>query len=112
MATERFNGYVYALELERRYFYIGITTDIERRIEQHFTGDGARFTRSHKPIRVVEAFLTKDIYAETRLVMQYARMFGAHMVRGDEWCQTWDVVPHWNYDEELYYMRQSICYKH
>lgn len=31
----------------------GITTDVERRFQEHLDGKGARYTRSHKPIRLV-----------------------------------------------------------
>jgi putative endonuclease len=33
--------------------YTGITTDLERRFNEHLAGVGARYTRSHPPIRVV-----------------------------------------------------------
>ena len=34
-------------------FYTGITTDLERRFNEHMAGVGARYTRSHPPIRVL-----------------------------------------------------------
>lgn len=34
-------------------FYTGITTDLERRFNEHLAGLGARYTRSHPPLRVL-----------------------------------------------------------
>ena len=45
--------YVYILECEDGSYYTGYTTDPKRRIDQHFSGKGAKYTRSHKPIRMV-----------------------------------------------------------
>jgi putative endonuclease len=33
--------------------YTGITTDLERRFNEHLAGVGARYTRSHPPLRVL-----------------------------------------------------------
>lgn len=33
--------------------YAGIATDVERRFGEHLAGKGARYTRSHKPLRLV-----------------------------------------------------------
>jgi putative endonuclease len=34
-------------------YYTGITTDIERRYQEHCTGIGARFTRANRPVRIL-----------------------------------------------------------
>jgi len=33
--------------------YTGWTTDPERRVRQHTRGQGARYTRAHRPVRLV-----------------------------------------------------------
>lgn len=45
--------YVYLIECTDGSLYAGITTDVERRFAQHLAGKGARYTRSHRPLRVV-----------------------------------------------------------
>jgi putative endonuclease len=44
--------YVYLVECadERGSFYIGYTTDIERRIREHNRGEGAKYTRGRTPV--------------------------------------------------------------
>ena len=47
---------LYLIECQRgtrTVYYTGITTDIQRRFNEHLAGKGARFTRAHKPIRVL-----------------------------------------------------------
>lgn len=45
--------YVYLLECHDGSLYAGITVDIERRWRQHLSGSGARYTRSHPPLRLL-----------------------------------------------------------
>jgi len=44
--------FCYILECSDGTFYTGWTTDPERRLRQHSAGRGARYTRSHPPIRL------------------------------------------------------------
>lgn len=45
--------YLYILECAGGSLYTGITTDVARRFSQHQAGKGARYTRSHPPLRIV-----------------------------------------------------------
>lgn len=45
--------YLYLIECEGGSLYAGITTDVARRFAQHVNGKGARYTRSHRPVRLV-----------------------------------------------------------
>lgn len=45
--------YVYIILCEDDSLYTGITTDPQRRFEQHRTGTGSRYTRTHKPLKIV-----------------------------------------------------------
>jgi putative endonuclease len=45
--------YLYILECTGGSLYTGITTDVARRFSQHQAGKGARYTRSHPPLRIV-----------------------------------------------------------
>lgn len=44
---------LYLIECIDGSLYTGITTDVERRFQEHLDGKGARYTRSHKPVRLV-----------------------------------------------------------
>ena len=45
--------YCYILECVDGTFYTGWTTDPDRRVRQHNAGNGARYTRSRLPVKLV-----------------------------------------------------------
>lgn len=45
--------YVYVVECSDSTFYTGYTTDVDRRVEEHNDGDGAKYTRGRTPVEVV-----------------------------------------------------------
>lgn len=44
---------LYLLECRGDRFYAGITNDLQRRLQAHREGKGARFTRAHPPVRLL-----------------------------------------------------------
>jgi len=42
--------FVYIVECADRTLYTGITNDLERRVDEHNTGRGARYTRGRGPV--------------------------------------------------------------
>ncbi len=42
--------FVYIVECADGSFYTGITNDLERRVHEHNVGNGARYTRSRRPV--------------------------------------------------------------
>ncbi|MFC7044211.1 GIY-YIG nuclease family protein [Halobacteriaceae archaeon GCM10025711] len=56
-------GYwVYMVECADGTLYTGYTTDVERRVAEHNTGDGAKYTQGRTPVELVhtERFSTKS----------------------------------------------------
>lgn len=45
--------YTYVLLTEDNKLYCGYTDDVEKRFESHKCGKGAKYTRSHKPVKIV-----------------------------------------------------------
>lgn len=46
--------FVYILQCSDKTLYTGVTTDIERRIEEHNTGSkGAKYTATRRPVKLV-----------------------------------------------------------
>ena len=54
--------FIYVIECEDKSYYIGQTSDIIARWEQHRSGMGADWTKTHKPIRIIhyEIFPTRE----------------------------------------------------
>lgn len=55
--------FVYIIRCQDRSLYTGYTTDIKKRFEAHESGNGAKYTRAHKPVEVVyvEGYNSKSI---------------------------------------------------
>lgn len=47
------NWYVYILRCGDDTLYCGITPDVEKRLEQHRSGKGAKYTRGRGPLELV-----------------------------------------------------------
>ena len=47
------NAYVYILRCSDESLYTGWTTDLERRLSEHTSGRGGRYTRMHRPVEMV-----------------------------------------------------------
>ena len=45
--------YLYILRCKDDTLYTGITTDVEKRLEAHRTGKGAKYTRGRTPLELV-----------------------------------------------------------
>lgn len=44
---------VYIIKCKDNKLYTGITNDLERRVGEHNSGQGGRFTRPRKPVKLV-----------------------------------------------------------
>jgi hypothetical protein len=81
---------VYVLQLKGGFIYVGQSSNIERRIQQHLSGKGAMFTKRHKPTGVVLPRLGKVEGAgdsgERQEVLLQMRKHGMHRVRGWKYC--------------------------
>lgn len=55
-------NYTYMVKCCDATLYTGWTTDLDRRMEAHNSGNGAKYTRSRKPVELVyfESFATKQ----------------------------------------------------
>ena len=45
--------FVYMIEASDNSYYTGITTDLDRRFNQHANGTGAKYFRGRKPLKII-----------------------------------------------------------
>ncbi|MFH1586772.1 MAG: GIY-YIG nuclease family protein [Candidatus Diapherotrites archaeon] len=45
--------FVYLLECGDGSYYCGYTSDLAARVKEHNAGNGGKYTRSHRPVRLV-----------------------------------------------------------
>jgi putative endonuclease len=66
--------FCYILECSDGTYYTGWTTDPARRTKQHNAGCGAKYTRSHRPVRLVYVEELPDRGSAMRRELQIKRM--------------------------------------
>ena len=79
-------NYIYVLKLIDERYYVGRTGNILRRVKQHFSGYGAKYTKKYKPLKVIEVVeeITND--DERKMTFKYVDKYGWEKVRGSYWC--------------------------
>ena len=73
---------IYVLECEGGKFYVGKTGDGERRLKQHISGQGAQWTKMHKPKRIVDYYKNAKDSDEKQVFESMVKKHGASKVRG------------------------------
>ena len=78
--------YVYTLNLKGGAKYVGYTTNLKKRLSQHFSGNGAKWTQKYEPISVNSVQKVSSVaYAKKLETIIYYKMkeyHGASKVRG------------------------------
>lgn len=78
--------YVYWLSLTNDKFYVGRTTDIKRRIGEHFLGEGSKWTKMNKPKEVIGYTKELNELHEDYMTLLMMKKHGIDNVRGGKWC--------------------------
>lgn len=78
---------IYVLRLKNNKWYVGFTTNLQRRYEQHLAGYGAWWTKYHPPLEIVETREQKTIFDEDNVTKEYMMLHGVDNVRGGTYCQ-------------------------
>lgn len=73
--------FVYTLKLEKGKYYVGYSRNIGKRISEHMSGTGAKWTLKYRPLMVLHVQEgNEDLeYAQTILMMN---LYGWENVRG------------------------------
>ena len=85
-------GHVYILRLEKNRYYVGFSTEVETRIASHFLGNGAVWTKNHRPLEVVSV-KPGDVLLETVTTIALMATHGFENVRGGRYCRVDMVSP-------------------
>lgn len=77
---------VYILLCSNGKYYVGSTTDLVRRLEEHAKGRGCGFTKAHLPFQLVysaEYATYEEAYARERQIHGWSRTKKEALIRGD-----------------------------
>lgn len=80
--------FVYIIECRDGSLYTGIAVDVERRFQQHIAGKGARYTRSHPPLRLLGNLQLPDRSQASRAEHAIKRLSPA---RKRALCDAWTI---------------------
>lgn len=73
----------YVLKLEEDRYYVGLTTNLKQRYQQHCAGVGAKWTALYSPVEII------DLYAGDREQEITEKLIAEHgwaVVRGGDYC--------------------------
>ena len=85
-SAEKQRHFVYILECGDGSLYTGWTTDLDARVAAHNSGKGAKYTRSHLPVRLVyhEEFGDKSsALIRERAIKKMTRSAKLKLIAGD-----------------------------
>ena len=74
--------HIYFIKLKGGKYYIGKTMNIEKRYDEHITGNGAGWTKKYKPISLIKTIKSTSYFDEDKYVKEYMAKYGIENVRG------------------------------
>jgi len=78
---------LYVLELSNKKYYVGKTTDIIRRYEEHKNGKGSAWTSKYKPLKMLLCRALEGVHDENNTTKDYMKKYGIEHVRGGPYTQ-------------------------
>lgn len=79
---------IYALLLKHNKIYIGKTNNLNKRLQEHVNKNGSGWTKKFDVIKILDSFYSKNPTEETKLTLQYMKIYGVNNVRGGAISQT------------------------
>lgn len=75
-------NYIYVLELNGGNYYVGKTSNIASRFNDHKCGKGSSWTRIHGGCKLIEIHPCESLFDEDKHTLDFMDMFGLDKVRG------------------------------
>jgi predicted GIY-YIG superfamily endonuclease len=80
---------IYVLQCENNKYYVGKTSNIDRRLAQHFSDEGgSEWTKLYPPLKVIDVQDMTGDYDEMNRTLDYMKAYGIDNVRGAQWSNT------------------------
>jgi predicted GIY-YIG superfamily endonuclease len=78
---------IYILKLQSGKYYVGKTTDLERRKQEHINGTASAWTKKYKPVSVEKIIRNASAFDEDKWTKIYMEKHGVDNVRGAAYSQ-------------------------
>jgi putative endonuclease len=100
--------YIYILECSDGTYYCGITNNFHKRMDDHNSGKGAKYTRGRTPVKPVYWNIVENKSEALKIeykIKQYTRKQKEELIK-------YKVYPEYifNYCDNLYYMKDEKLY--
>ena len=79
---------LYVLQLANKKYYVGKTTDVLKRFNEHKSGNGSAWTKLHAPKKILECRPLINDHDENNVTKDYMKKYGIENVRGGAYTQT------------------------
>ncbi|CAF1279614.1 unnamed protein product [Rotaria magnacalcarata] len=77
---------IYVLKCKNNKYYVGKTSDIDRRFSEHLNGEcGSEWTKLYRPCEIIEHENVTSDFDEMKKTLEYMKNFGIDNVRGAQW---------------------------
>ncbi len=79
-------AYLYILLCSNGEYYVGSTSDIDKRLKEHQAGRGCAFTKANRPVKLVykEEYETKELaYKRERQIHNWSHAKKDALIKGD-----------------------------
>ena len=87
-------AYVYSLNLKNGKKYVGMTENLDKRLESHFNGKGAKWTQKYKPISInhIQKCKSKESAKKAETIVYYKMKdyHGGNKVRGAGYTKSYE----------------------
>jgi putative endonuclease len=80
---------VYIVTCNDGTLYTGITTDVNRRIEQHNAGKGAKYTRFRRPVKLLAC---REVYTVSNALKIEAAVKRQHKSKKENYLLTYELM--------------------
>jgi hypothetical protein len=102
--------FIYILELDNTKYYIGKTSNIDIRLEQHFHLLGSEWTKKHKPKKVFQIIPNCDNFDEDKYTLKFMEQYGIDNVRGGSFCELKLTEDNVTTIKKMIYSSTDKCY--
>ena len=79
---------IYILSLQGGNYYVGKSTNVYSRYQEHLDGNGCAWTKRFKPISLVKTLENVSPFEEDKITKEYMAKYGIDKVRGGSYIQT------------------------
>lgn len=102
---------VYVLRCRKGKFYIGKTSNLQKRLKEHLKmKNGSKWTKIHKMIALEEVIVNAKKEDEDRVTLEYMKKYGVKNVRGGSYSRVLLTSSEESHLKRMFCTSEDLCY--